>query len=128
MPNLGPAEILVVFVVALLLFGPDRLPEIGRQVARAMNELRRMQESIRGELNGVFDLDEDEGKREGEGVAESPRPSPIARALPTHPADAEIPEEPNTLDPPHVADLPGVERNGELMNEGDQQHHSPEQA
>ena len=43
MPSLGPAEILVIFVVALLVFGPDKLPEIGRQVGRGVRELRRVQ-------------------------------------------------------------------------------------
>ena len=33
MPSLGPAEILVILVVALLVFGPNKMPEIGRQVA-----------------------------------------------------------------------------------------------
>ena len=45
--NLGPAEILVILVVALLVFGPQRLPEVGRQVGGAMRELRKMQDSVK---------------------------------------------------------------------------------
>jgi sec-independent protein translocase protein TatA len=53
MPSLGPAEILVILVVALLVFGPDKMPEIGRQVARGVREFRRIQQHVSTELHGV---------------------------------------------------------------------------
>jgi TatA/E family protein of Tat protein translocase len=52
--SLGPAEILVILVIALLVFGPNRLPEIGRQVGRGVREFRRFQDSIKGDLGNVF--------------------------------------------------------------------------
>lgn len=55
MPNIGPAEILVIFVVALLVFGPNKLPEIGRQVGRAAREFRRIQSQVRDELQEVVE-------------------------------------------------------------------------
>lgn len=57
--QLGPAEILVVLVIALLVFGPTRLPEVGRQVGRAVRELRRFQQTIRRDVGEVFDVDDD---------------------------------------------------------------------
>lgn len=54
MPQIGPAEILVVVLVALLVFGPHRLPEIGRQVGKGMREIRKLQETVRGELDSVL--------------------------------------------------------------------------
>lgn len=54
MPSLGPLEIVVIAVVALLVFGPKRLPEMGRQVGRAVRELRKFQDSVRDELHGVM--------------------------------------------------------------------------
>jgi Tat protein translocase TatB subunit len=56
--SLGPAEILVILVVALIVFGPKRLPEVGRQVGGAMRELRKMQDTVRSELSSVLDSDE----------------------------------------------------------------------
>ena len=53
MPSLGPAEILVILVVALLVFGPTKMPEIGRQVARGVREFRRVQEHLSSELHNV---------------------------------------------------------------------------
>jgi sec-independent protein translocase protein TatA len=53
MPSLGPAEILVVLVVALLLFGPDKMPEIARQVGKGFREFRRVQQHLKSELRDV---------------------------------------------------------------------------
>jgi sec-independent protein translocase protein TatB len=55
--QVGPAEILVILFVALLVFGPQRLPEVGRQVGSAIRELRRMQDTVRGELDSVLHPD-----------------------------------------------------------------------
>ena len=52
--NLSPTEVIVILVVALLVFGPQRLPELARQVGGVMRELRRMQDSVRTELNQVI--------------------------------------------------------------------------
>jgi sec-independent protein translocase protein TatA len=55
--SLGPAEILVCLVVALIVFGPKRLPDVARQAGSAMRELRKMQDSVRQELHGVLHAD-----------------------------------------------------------------------
>lgn len=55
--SLGPAEILVILLIALLVFGPKRLPEVGRQVGRAARELRKFQQSLRSDLDEVFTVD-----------------------------------------------------------------------
>jgi sec-independent protein translocase protein TatA len=56
--SLGPAEIIVVLVIALLVFGPTRLPEVGRQVGRTMREFKKFQETIRTDVTSVFHDDE----------------------------------------------------------------------
>ena len=55
MPQVGPLEILVILFVALVVFGPKKLPEIGRQVARGFREFRNFQQGIRDEVGGAFD-------------------------------------------------------------------------
>lgn len=52
--SLGPAEILVIFVIALLVFGPNRLPEIGRQVGKGVRELRKFQQTLKSDLDDVL--------------------------------------------------------------------------
>ena len=40
MPNIGPLEIAVVLIVVLLIFGPKRLPDLGRSMGRGMREFK----------------------------------------------------------------------------------------
>jgi sec-independent protein translocase protein TatA len=57
MPNLGFQEILLILVIALIVFGPKRLPEIGRTVGKSLREFRRASQDIRDELS--FHLDDE---------------------------------------------------------------------
>jgi sec-independent protein translocase protein TatA len=52
MPNVGPWEIILLLLLALLLFGAKRLPEIGRSMGRGMREFK---DSVSGK-----DLDDDQ--------------------------------------------------------------------
>ncbi len=57
MPQIGPMEIVVVAVVALIVFGPQRLPEIARTLGRTLNEFRRQAADIRAEFeSGIGDM------------------------------------------------------------------------
>jgi sec-independent protein translocase protein TatA len=51
--NIGPLEIIVVLIIALIVFGPKRLPELGRSLGRGIREFR-------GSLGGDDDDDEDD--------------------------------------------------------------------
>jgi len=52
MPNVGPLELVVVLIIALVIFGPKRLPELGRSMGKGIREFR-------GSISGKDD-DEDE--------------------------------------------------------------------
>jgi sec-independent protein translocase protein TatA len=56
--NIGPAEIIVVLVIALLVFGPKRLPQMGRQLGRGVREFRNAAATARSELGLDDVLDE----------------------------------------------------------------------
>jgi len=58
MPSLGPLEILVVGVLALIVFGPERLPDIARTIGKTLSELRRMGAGVRTEFESGLNLDE----------------------------------------------------------------------
>ncbi len=58
MPNIGPMEIIIVLVIVLLIFGPKRLPGLGKQLGTGMREFK---DSIAGK-----DKDDDDEVREGE--------------------------------------------------------------
>lgn len=48
--DIGPAEILVVIVVAVIVFGPDKLPEFARQAGRFVRTARRMMDDAKSDL------------------------------------------------------------------------------
>ncbi|MDQ4149939.1 MAG: twin-arginine translocase TatA/TatE family subunit [Actinomycetota bacterium] len=50
MGNFGPGEMLMIAVVALLLFGPRRLPEIARSVGKAVREFKKATSEFSQEL------------------------------------------------------------------------------
>ena len=40
MPNVGPLEIIIVLIIVLIIFGPKRLPDLGRSLGRGMREFK----------------------------------------------------------------------------------------
>ena len=52
MPIPGPAELIVILVIVLILFGPGKLPDIGNALGRGIREFRKasneIEESVRG--------------------------------------------------------------------------------
>ncbi len=54
MPNIGPMEIIIVLVIVLLIFGPKRLPGLGKQLGTGMREFK---DSIAGK-----DKDDDDAR------------------------------------------------------------------
>ncbi|HEX2050746.1 MAG TPA: Sec-independent protein translocase protein TatB [Actinomycetota bacterium] len=94
MPNIGPLEIVMVAVVALVVFGPHRLPEIARTVGRALNEVRRMASDVRSEFDSGFGLEDDDedfvdddDEPTADGIAES-APARAGGTAPVRPRGA----------------------------------------
>ena len=48
--GIGPAEFLLICIIALIVFGPGRLPELARTLGKAMRELRRMSLEVTAEF------------------------------------------------------------------------------
>jgi sec-independent protein translocase protein TatA len=55
--SLGGPEIIVILIVALLVFGPHRLPDIGRQLGKAIREFRKIEQTVKTEISQALDLD-----------------------------------------------------------------------
>jgi TatA/E family protein of Tat protein translocase len=58
--NVGPAEILVILLLALIVFGPKRLPEIGKTVGKGLREFRQATQDVKNELSMNLDDDDDD--------------------------------------------------------------------
>jgi sec-independent protein translocase protein TatA len=65
--SLGMQETIFIFVIALLVFGPKKLPELGRTIGKAMTEFRRAS----SELKSTFDREMVAIERENESLKEA---------------------------------------------------------
>ena len=57
MLNIGPQELLIVLIIALVVVGPQRLPELGRTIGKALREFRKIQDDVKDTIK--FDLNDD---------------------------------------------------------------------
>jgi Tat protein translocase TatB subunit len=51
MLNIGPPELILIFVIALVVVGPQRLPELGRTIGKGLREFRKMQDEVKDLVN-----------------------------------------------------------------------------
>jgi sec-independent protein translocase protein TatA len=58
-PNIGPTELIIVLVIVLLIFGPKRLPGLGKQLGSGMREFK---DSIAGKGGRDDDDDDDDAE------------------------------------------------------------------
>ena len=84
--NLGLTEMAIVFVIALIVFGPRRLPEIGRSLGSAMREFRRSLNQIQREIEQA---DPVKPLKDEVNSILSPRPEQPAGPAPAGPAPAD---------------------------------------
>lgn len=80
--NLGAPEVVVILLVALLVFGPQKLPEVARQVGGAMRQLRQMQDTVKSELRTVMAEEEQQPRYSDRQRPPDTPPAPPAPATP----------------------------------------------
>jgi TatA/E family protein of Tat protein translocase len=105
LPQIGPLEILVIFIVALVVFGPGKLPQIGRQVGRGVREFRKFQAGLKDDIEGAFrDEDDEDGDEVDDTRVESDQPKQLEAGKPDQSKpdpskpDASKPSEPPPAD------------------------------
>lgn len=76
--SLGLPELMFIMVLALLVFGPRKLPEIGRTLGRAMGEFRRATSDLKRTLDVEMSTDETVVK-----TPPKPNPEPVLTDQPT---------------------------------------------
>jgi len=80
MPNIGPLELAIVLIIALVIFGPKRLPDLGRSLGSGMREFK---DSITGKSEDEQTLEET--KRELTKQSPATTAEPVAE-----PVDADV--------------------------------------
>lgn len=90
-PSLGMGELVVIFAVALLFFGPRKLPELGRSLGKTLQEFRRASNELKHTLDEEISLEERTKAKESAPAAAEPAPTA------TDPAQLPSPAAPETI-------------------------------
>ncbi|HRI46459.1 MAG: Sec-independent protein translocase protein TatB [Ignavibacteriaceae bacterium] len=61
--NIGAGELIMIVLVALLLFGPKKLPEIARTFGKGMNQFKRSLNEVENEIKESINLDDEKEKK-----------------------------------------------------------------
>ncbi len=105
MGSVGTPEILLILVIALLLFGPQKLPELGKSLGRAIREFKKAS----SELQETIEREVEEVKRTSR---EEPGPKPPSSGLPAGampPPSSPMPAPPPPADEAKESPPPPVE-------------------
>src|SRR2546423_13118075 len=102
--NLGPFELVAILVVALRVFGPEKLPEMGKQVGRAVREFRKFQESMQTQVRDVIEPITGPMIQNGPGPIVGPAPTNIRGGNIPRSATVQNPEPPEgeAAEPPRT--------------------------
>ncbi|MGE5814407.1 MAG: twin-arginine translocase TatA/TatE family subunit [Acidobacteriota bacterium] len=89
--SIGVPELIIIFTIALIIFGPRKLPELGRSLGRSLAEFKRASNELRSTLDEEIRADE---QRE----VEARRQPPPAAPAPDEPAAVNAPPPVNAPD------------------------------
>ena len=93
MPNIGPLELVIILVIALLILGPGKLPDVGSALGKSIREFRKASSDVQDAVNVSVDT--------------SPLPpTPAAPVAPASPAATEAPNATDAPAPPVVVAPP----------------------
>jgi sec-independent protein translocase protein TatA len=77
--SIGMPELIIIFVIALIIFGPRKLPELGRSLGKSINEFKKASNELKSTLDEEIRIEEQRS-------AERQRPAEPVRAHPAEPA------------------------------------------
>jgi sec-independent protein translocase protein TatA len=74
--SIGMPELIIIFVIALIIFGPRKLPELGRSLGKSINEFKRASNELRSTLDEEIRSEETRtAERQRATEPASPRPA-----------------------------------------------------
>ena len=95
MGNIGFPELIVIFVVALLVFGPRRLPELGRSLGKGLAEFRRASSDLKNSIEREIQAADIAAEVESAKIVQPVQPASEKPSAPSNP----VPESPVPTNP-----------------------------
>lgn len=87
LPSVGLPELIIIMVIALIIFGPRKLPELGRSLGKSIGEFRRASNELKSTLEEEIRLEE---QKEQRAKVEAEQDSAIAAGNPPPAAEPTI--------------------------------------
>jgi sec-independent protein translocase protein TatA len=87
--SIGMPELIIIFVIALIIFGPRKLPELGRSLGKSLAEFKRASNELKNTLDEEIRMEEQQQRTR----VETPRPAVAAEGpvAVTPPAEEPVP-------------------------------------
>ena len=80
--SIGMPELIIIFVIALIIFGPRKLPELGRSLGRSLSEFKKASNELRSTLEEEIRIEE---QKDAAVKAQTPAAPTVARGVSDEP-------------------------------------------
>ena len=90
--SIGMPELLIILTLALIIFGPRKLPELGRSLGRSLGEFKRASNELRNTLDEEIRIEEERSTRPAR-PAPAPEPAPAAASVTEETQDETVPRD-----------------------------------
>lgn len=101
--SIGMPELIIIFVIALIIFGPKKLPELGRSLGRSLNEFKRASNELKNTLEEEVRVEELKEREQKEREREQKAAAERAEVTVPAPAEHTVSQTDNPA-VPHTAD------------------------
>ena len=85
--SIGMPEMIIILVIALIIFGPRKLPELGRSLGRSINEFKKASNELRSTLEDEIRVEE---RKEQQSKVEAEQKSAVTAAAPVPGSDEDL--------------------------------------
>jgi len=75
--SIGMPELIIIFVIALIIFGPRKLPELGKSLGRSINEFKRASNELKSTLEDEIRLEEQREQQQRTAATAPSTPTPV---------------------------------------------------